>query len=165
MKKIGNYLINLFRERVKRRHFIMGTLLLIILTLTITGIAGSLLPTDSIFFEIFSWIIFGASFFLFISLLVRRLHDIGLSGLYAFIFFMPPIGLSLIMTEGGGVNKYGDPPQEEINLLDDVAGCPIFKRPIFKIDLRPKGKMRAVVVAIIILSFFLIVSFIILDNK
>lgn len=53
-----------------------------------------------------------------IALLVRRMHDLGKSGWWAFIAFVPLIGgiwlLVLLCTEGNkGTNEYGEDPKEE----------------------------------------------------
>ena len=66
---------------------------------------------------ILTYIIFGLAYSLaFLNLSVRRLHDIGRSGVYTFLIVIPIIGwialLVLYVKEGNiSANKYGPPPK------------------------------------------------------
>ena len=81
-----------------------------------------------------------------ISLMVRRLHDIGLSGLFVLFIFFAPFSLALfcIMCSDSykGANKYGPPTKyiiEEEPLLpenDDIPQIePIYQNPQFESEI------------------------------
>lgn len=60
-----------------------------------------------------------------LAVTVRRLHDIGKSGTWFFIYFVPVIGgiwlLVLLCTEGNrGPNQYGADPKTEKTFEDEV---------------------------------------------
>ena len=61
-----------------------------------------------------------------IAVVVRRLHDIGKSGAYYFVSFIPLIGgiwlLVLLCTEGeNGPNQYGEDPKANYNEFNDIG--------------------------------------------
>jgi uncharacterized membrane protein YhaH (DUF805 family) len=69
-----------------------------------------------------------ASFFMFLALIVRRTHDIGLSGWWVLIGLVPFIGtlaIFIFMVVGGntGDNKYGPDPIKPIVISD--LGTPV----------------------------------------
>lgn len=49
----------------------------------------------------------------FFSLLVRRVHDLNLSGWFSLVFFIPIFGLLYLLFAGGtnGANQYGEDPR------------------------------------------------------
>lgn len=61
-----------------------------------------------------------------IAVVVRRLHDIGKSGAYYFIAFIPVIGaiwlLVLLCTDGdNGPNQYGENPKKPYGEFNDIG--------------------------------------------
>ena len=69
----------------------------------------------------------GIAFFIIFtfSLLFRRCHDIGYSGWFGFLAFLPYIGivamLYFLFKEGNkDANKYGNPPLEDRKFLKDI---------------------------------------------
>lgn len=63
------------------------------------------------------------------AVLVRRLHDVGQSGWYGFIFLIPVLGLILLLWELAqsgivGENQYGPDPKGE-KAEGDISGTPM----------------------------------------
>ncbi|WP_309607524.1 DUF805 domain-containing protein [Flavobacterium sp.] len=61
-----------------------------------------------------------------LAVIVRRLHDIGKSGVYFFVRFIPFVGgiwlLILLFTEGNnGRNMYGEDPKEIFDEIDEIG--------------------------------------------
>lgn len=61
-----------------------------------------------------------------LAVIVRRLHDIGKSGTYYFVRFIPFVGgiwfLILMCTEGNyGENDYGDDPKQSFDEIDEIG--------------------------------------------
>lgn len=61
-----------------------------------------------------------------IAVVVRRLHDVGKSGWFYFIFLIPLIGgiwlLVLMCTEGdSGSNEYGPDPKNETDAINEIG--------------------------------------------
>lgn len=61
-----------------------------------------------------------------IAVVVRRLHDIGKSGAYYFVSFIPVIGtiwlLVLLCTDGdNGSNQYGEDPKRPYNEFNEIG--------------------------------------------
>lgn len=61
-----------------------------------------------------------------IAVVVRRLHDIGKSGAYYFVSFIPIVGgiwlLVLLCTEGdSGPNEYGEDPKANYNEFNNIG--------------------------------------------
>ncbi|MFD2915710.1 DUF805 domain-containing protein [Psychroserpens luteus] len=117
-----------FSGRARRKEYWMFVLVQIIISILVlsyaslvddffdTPIVGSVLG-----------IYFLATLVPWLALNVRRLHDIGKSGTYIFINFIPVIGriwyIVLVATEGEyGLNNYGpDPKGEAFDEIDDIG--------------------------------------------
>ena len=61
-----------------------------------------------------------------LAVIVRRLHDIGKSGVYFFVRFIPFVGgiwlLIMLCTKGNnGRNMYGDDPKETFDEMDEIG--------------------------------------------
>ncbi|WP_166921259.1 DUF805 domain-containing protein [Flavobacterium poyangense] len=61
-----------------------------------------------------------------IAVTVRRLHDIGKSGWFMFIVFIPVIGviwflISLCTAGDNGTNEYGVDPKNEFDEMDEIG--------------------------------------------
>ncbi|QOW09224.1 DUF805 domain-containing protein [Kaistella flava (ex Peng et al. 2021)] len=75
----------------------------------------------------FIYLLYGlATFIPGLALAVRRLHDVGKSGWFYFIAFIPIIGaiwlLILFVTEGTpGSNLYGVNPKENFNEINEIG--------------------------------------------
>lgn len=115
-----------FRGRARRKEFWMFQLFLIIITTICIGldnILGTVVAMDAGPFGLiilpFGWLYFLCGIFHFLpsfSVLVRRLHDIGKSGWWFFIGYVPFIGifwlLYLVCKDGDhGENSYGNNPK------------------------------------------------------
>lgn len=65
-----------------------------------------------------------------LAVVVRRLHDVGKSGWFYFVSFIPLVGqiwiLALFCTEGNrGENKYGPDPKENYNEFNDIGSIKV----------------------------------------
>lgn len=113
-----------FSGRARRKEYWMFVLVQFIISILVlsyaslvddffdTPIVGSILG-----------IYFLATLVPWLALNVRRLHDIGKSGTYIFINFIPVIGriwyIVLVATEGEfGINNYG--PDPKLDYSDDI---------------------------------------------
>jgi uncharacterized membrane protein YhaH (DUF805 family) len=124
---------NLYKGRIGRWRAFSGSLLVAILGLLIIFGSiklGSQLPFNfNTFFVFLSTVLIIGTYFLTLyittCIIVRRFHDIGQSGLYSFLLYVPLVGiiLGLYVTfkKGEGVeNKYGLPPDNSKKFLKDV---------------------------------------------
>ncbi len=117
-----------FSGRARRKEYWMFVLIQIIICILI--LSYSSIVDDSfglpIVESIFSLYLL-ATLVPWLALNVRRLHDIGKSGAYIFINFIPIIGriwyMVLMATEGEiGPNKYGtDPKRDGFEDIDDIG--------------------------------------------
>ena len=114
-----------FSGRSRRKEYWMFYLFTILAGIPLSAIDGMLgamyngLGFLSGFFTVFTFIPW-------ISLSVRRLHDVDKSGGYLFLILLPIIGwiwlFVLTVTEGDtGSNKYGSDPKNPVNELDDIG--------------------------------------------
>jgi len=124
------YLKSLFNGRIGRRNYLYG-LILPILVLIISDSLGGItsllnyfssetLASDEILASVFILIILLAYFF-YLSLAIRRLHDMGKSGWISLLGLIPFIslivGIALLFNEGAsGENKYGPIPNQKLSL-------------------------------------------------
>ena len=100
-----------FEGRARRKEYWMFILFNVIFVVLASGINPELRG-----FDIIIIIYLVAMIIPIISVTVRRMHDIGKSGFWIFIRFVPIIGaiwmLILLCTEGQtGENKYGEDPK------------------------------------------------------
>lgn len=110
IKCLKNYVA--FSGRARRKEYWMFVLFNIIFA-AVVGTLDSLLKTNFIISSLYSLVILLPS----LAVLVRRLHDIGKSGGWIFIVFIPLVGgiwlLVLLCKEGNpGPNQYGDNPKQ-----------------------------------------------------
>nr|WP_321236073.1 DUF805 domain-containing protein [uncultured Psychroserpens sp.] len=117
-----------FSGRARRKEywmFILIQLIISILILSYTSIVDNAFGTPIIGFIFGLYIL--ATLIPWLAVNVRRLHDIGKSGGYIFINFIPIIGriwyIVLVATEGEyGSNQYGpDPKGEDFEEIDDIG--------------------------------------------
>lgn len=124
------FIINLFRGRIGRKHFILSVVILYVTLLSSIGLMT--LFEETIIFEItifvIVWILFTLTITLFlISLFIRRLHDLGHSGWMFLTLLIPIINIivffSLIFSPGKeGVNTFGVSPYPGNKFLDAFLG-------------------------------------------
>ena len=118
-----------FNGRARRSEYWYYTLMNIIIVVGIqilTGIFAAM--QSSVMAMVFGglYIIFAlASIVPSLAVTVRRLHDVGKSGSFFFITFIPLIGsiwlLVLMCTEGNsGENAYGPDPKNQSSMNDDA---------------------------------------------
>lgn len=114
-KPYKNY-IN-FKGRTRRLEYWMFILINVVIIMTL-GFLGAYFEENhqsDIFFSIFA-IYFLFNMVPFLALIVRRLHDMGKSGWYWFVRFIPVIGpiwlLIMLCTDSEhGPNKWGNNPK------------------------------------------------------
>jgi len=119
-----------FKGRARRKEYWMFVLISTIISYLIMGIDYALnfvYTTDmgSSFYymnSLYSLFVLIPSF----AVLVRRLHDIGKSGWFFFIIFIPIIGiiwLLVLLCKNGdeGENKYGVDPKNPVSELDQIG--------------------------------------------
>lgn len=130
IKKSNNnqntFLDRLFRTgRLNRRNFIIGMILIFILWLILLVIIGYVMRFIGIYNDQSSnWVLYGSYIiviFYWLSVEVRRLHDLGYSGWYFLANFIPIAGLilyvNLIFVSGKkGSNKYGETTEPKFDL-------------------------------------------------
>jgi len=121
-----------FTGRARRSEYWYFTLaqFVILLSLLILGlVAGSILGDILTGFFI-AYGVFAlyslATFLPTLAVVVRRLHDVGKSGWFYFIAFVPFIGgiwlLVLMCTEGDyGSNDYGSDPKNEVEEINEIG--------------------------------------------
>lgn len=117
-----------FNGRARREEYWMFTLFHYIIICALAIIGGlAFAATDSVF--LMAILIFGyvlATFIPSLAVTVRRLHDIGKSGWFFLIQFIPYVGgiIMLVFTVKNGdtgSNEYGpDPKAEYIEQIDDI---------------------------------------------
>ncbi|RUT69696.1 DUF805 domain-containing protein [Flavobacterium cupreum] len=61
-----------------------------------------------------------------LAVMIRRLHDVGKSGWFIFILFIPLVGIIwffiTLCTEGDdGTNEYGSDPKDEFDEMDEIG--------------------------------------------
>ncbi|MBD0824274.1 DUF805 domain-containing protein [Aestuariibaculum marinum] len=117
-----------FDGRARRKEYWMFNLIhmLILFGLIAISLAISISSDAPGFLSLY--IIYAlATFIPGLAVTVRRLHDLGKSGSYFFIYFIPLVGpfwlLFLLITEGErGSNNYGpDPKNENIEEIDQIG--------------------------------------------
>lgn len=120
-----------FNGRARRSEYWYYTLMnfiIVICLYTMIGLSiASQLTALSITFGALVFIFFLATIVPTLSVLVRRLHDVGKSGWFFFVYFIPLAGpiwlLVLLFTNGEqGENAYGPDPknQSSMNMNDDA---------------------------------------------
>ena len=118
-----------FNGRARRSEYWYYTLMNIIIVVGIQILTGIFAAMQSGVIAM----VFGALYIIFalasivpsLAVTVRRLHDIGKSGSFFFIAFIPLIGsiwlLVLMCTEGNtGENAYGPDPKNQSSMNDDA---------------------------------------------
>ena len=115
-----------FKGRARRKEYWMFVLINTLITIPLYLIALYLMSQQDSFVGMIVYLIYGLAIFIpSLAVIVRRLHDIGKSGWWMLISFIPIIGgiwlLVLLVTEGDkGNNQYGSDPKgsgEDINQI------------------------------------------------
>jgi len=124
----GNFVTNLFRGRINRRSYIVGYLASGMIYFLILLAANSLIHINTNLAAIVGVLLvllaFVVAVLFWISLTIRRFHDIDKSGYYILWLFVPFINiyywLVLLFEQGTvGPNRYGPPPRPSIHLFSD----------------------------------------------
>jgi uncharacterized membrane protein YhaH (DUF805 family) len=110
-----------FSGRARRKEywmFVLFNLIFLIAALILDNVLGTAIENVGygLFYILYSLAVLIPA----LAVAVRRLHDIGKSGWWLFISFIPLIGgiwlLVLLATDGqAGENKYGPNPKETVN--------------------------------------------------
>lgn len=121
-KNIGFSFTNLFKGRIGRMQYFVTSIILMLVVL----FPGNLFVSFSFEFDgiilliflLMLFVVYVVSMTLEISITVRRLHDIGMSGWFTLILFVPFLNLLwvlyLLFRRGEGVpNKYGPVPERK----------------------------------------------------
>ncbi len=117
LKVMNNYAN--FNGRARREEFWMFQLINILIYVALTVVSFALMSvTESAMAFGLIYLYAFAILIPSLAVLVRRLHDIGKSGMFFFVSFIPIIGgiwlLVMEVTEGDkGGNMYGPDPKEE----------------------------------------------------
>ncbi|MBP1225833.1 DUF805 domain-containing protein [Flavobacterium sp. 1355] len=121
-----------FKGRARRSeywYFALANGLISILLVVIGVIIGSVFG-DALTGGIIGYVLFGlyalATLLPGLGVVVRRLHDVGKSGWFYLVAFIPFIGgiwiLILFCTEGNrGPNQYGPDPKNEIEEINEIG--------------------------------------------
>lgn len=124
MEHIWVLLVNLYKGRINRRVNLAGSLFLTGFYLLYRVIFGTDIEVNSITGLILNFCIIWFGF----SLYVRRLHDLGRSGWWTLIIFIPIVDaiflLYLSFAPGQFTpNLYGDVPPKDIKIVDDLLNA------------------------------------------
>lgn len=105
-----------FNGRARRKEYWMFTLINLIITYGIIGIAGAMeIPALAMVSSLYSLAVLLPS----IGVAVRRMHDVGKSGWFILI---PFYNLYLACTNGDvGSNEYGPDPKNPNDELSDIG--------------------------------------------
>ena len=125
-KKVLIYNYANFSGRARRSeywYYILMNIIIFIALMVLFGVSSSISnDLEDIFIGLLV-ICFLAIIIPSLAVIVRRLHDIGKSGTYYFVRFIPIVGpiwlLILLCTEGEkGVNRYGKDPKR---VFDEIG--------------------------------------------
>lgn len=138
------YIKSLFRGRLSRLSFLLGNVSLLVITLLIIFVQILIFKERNsswgyIDFYSFIWIVFSSLILISVNLInismsIRRFHDLGYSGLIAFLMYVPIIGivpliLSFLEPSDPKYNQYGEIPNKKNQFPYDVlAILPIEKK-------------------------------------
>lgn len=119
---------NLFKGRVNRRNFLIGQLISLFFSFLLVAflILASIANSDIVLkVAILLFVLPDIALLIFsMSLLIRRLHDLGKSAWYLVLLFIPIVVwfflLWLLLKKGQGNNKYGDKPSKNIKFPADI---------------------------------------------
>jgi uncharacterized membrane protein YhaH (DUF805 family) len=121
-----------FRGRARRSEYWYFILAQILIFIAIVGI-GSLIgfffdnSEDGFFIAYGFFVLYLLAMLIpYLAVVVRRLHDIGNSGWYYLVSFIPGIGgiwmLIMMCTEGNhGTNDYGPDPKEDFDEISEIG--------------------------------------------
>lgn len=122
MKNINNFLQKLYSGRIGRKYYFLG---LLVLGLFFGGVSAMFAFNGPNRMNIFTFAlnIIGAVFLF--ALHARRWHDLGQSGWWALVLFIPMVNffveLYLIFAKGvAGKNEFGDPLPPDTKFLDAI---------------------------------------------
>jgi len=116
-----------FEGRARRKEYWMYYLFMVIINIPLSiidALIGSV--SSSVDIGFLSTIFSVLTFIPWISVSVRRLHDINKSGGYMFLLFLPIIGwiwlfVLSVMAGDEGENQYGPDPKNPITELDEIG--------------------------------------------
>jgi uncharacterized membrane protein YhaH (DUF805 family) len=121
-----------FKGRARRSeywYFALANGLISILLIVLGAIIGGIFG-DAVTGGIIGYVLFGlyalATLLPGLGVVVRRLHDVGKSGWFYLVAFIPIVGaiwiLILFCTEGNpGPNQYGPDPKNEIEDINEIG--------------------------------------------
>jgi uncharacterized membrane protein YhaH (DUF805 family) len=112
-----------FSGRSRRREycwFVLGNIIVVVLLEVaiglVTGLAGMPVSDATGFAQAVGGVFILASLIPSVAVTVRRLHDIGASGWWVFVSFVPLLNLGLLILYFAdsqiGTNQYGPSPKE-----------------------------------------------------
>jgi uncharacterized membrane protein YhaH (DUF805 family) len=115
---------NIFIGRINRRNFLIGTLITYLIILLTAWMFGSQNTND--LFSVVGLVLLITESLFYISLFVRRIHDIGWSiWFFLLLFIIPFVNLYAILAlylKGGEAknNKYGTKPSQNMKFPSDI---------------------------------------------
>lgn len=118
-----------FSGRARRSEYWYYILMNVIIFIALIILFGIFSSISDDFEDIFIGLLFICFLVIIIpslAVIVRRLHDIGKSGTYYFVRFIPIIGpiwlLILLCTEGDkGHNRYGNDPKKPYDEINEIG--------------------------------------------
>lgn len=119
-----NYIKRIFSGRINRKNYFFGLIFFFIILMAIS-IAGPLMGLSTEANDTIYCLLFLIFLFFVFSLHIRRLHDLGESGWFIFIFMVPLFNLILLLQllfakGNSAINKYGAPLPDGINFFDVI---------------------------------------------
>ncbi|PBQ33822.1 hypothetical protein CNR22_19220 [Sphingobacteriaceae bacterium] len=117
-----------FKGRARRKEFWMFFLFNLLIWMALLVLSSFLTNGSDETDTVITYLLIGHFFIMLIpglAVTVRRLHDMGKSGSWFFIYFVPVVGgiwlLSLLCTDGvSGPNQYGPDPKNEVSFNEDA---------------------------------------------
>lgn len=133
--KYIQFLLNLYKGRLNRRNFIIGWAIFFMLIAMVSMMVygnqpqNNKMPTvspEQTVLMVISFIIF---YYYVLSLYARRLHDIGLSGWFAVVTFIPYVNVLFLLAMAAipgkkEDNKYGKKPHKDVKFPNDILNLP-----------------------------------------
>ena len=118
---------NIYNGRISQRNYIFGQLFIWLVSGISFVFANTILVLPEqyfligVIFSILGLILIVSCIVLSWALHIRRFHDLGLSGYYTLLFFIPLVNLLILVLffkKGEGDNQFGKKSLENINFFD-----------------------------------------------
>ncbi len=160
---LSNYkikLVNLFKGRLNRRNLFYGCLLSVVVLLVVSQVIKIILNSEILSDATASLLIVGintavslSTFIFLVSLVVRRLHDLGKSGFYILLLLIPIFDIfwllyTFLKRGEESKTKYGEMPSKDVNFLQNTMNFNKYLSKEFMVAL-----LLAIIAAVLIEYF------------